>query len=897
MSLVVLLLALLAATPAAAPGQTPPPAPSGYAPGPNPKAYRLSRDVVPSAYRLTFDVAPAQGIYSASEEIAVQLAAPESEIVLHAVDLDILDAKVQSAAGTLPAKIAAHPESETISLVLPQGLPAGAATLRLAFRAKLRDDLRGFYLVKSKAGLPYAFTQFEPTDARRAFPCFDEPAFKATYEVTVGTPRGMEAIANAPELSEKWDAKAQRWVYRFAATPPISSYLVALGVGRFATVGPQATQTAAKTPLRVITLPGEEKLASFALSFAAELLPWYERYFGLPYPYAKLDLVAVPDFEAGAMENAGAIFFRDRDLLLDSKDASVDAQKLVAIVVAHEMAHQWFGDLVTMRWWDDLWLNEAFASLMENESVAALRPDWHIWELFRADDERPLYDDALASTHPIHSEVATAEEANESFDDITYLKGQACLRMLELFLSPKIWQAGLHDYLAANAGANAAEADLWAALGKASGQPVADVARSWFEQPGYPLVTAKRSGRTLTLAQQRFFLNPKDAGHGKPLWQIPVCVKEGGGLSGKCQLMTGRTARITLGGKPSFLDANAGASGFYRVRYAPAELAALEGPLRRPASEAGLDAPEKIALIDDARALARAGIEKLAPELQLLADVSAERDATLAGDADHDLEALQDHLLEEKDRPVFAHYVSSIFQPTLTELGWDPQPKEPPDRRQLRARALHALGAVARDPKVIAEAQRRVAAWEGDRKSLDPTLVGPALEIAAQHGDAKLWDDFKARMDAAATPEDHDHFMYALTELRAPELVSRSLALAISGDIRKQDEARYLGALQRNPDAAAATWAFVKANWAAVLSHTTAQSLAWAYFTSVGYLCTPEARADAASFFAAHRIEGSDRPSREALESIDLCVRFKELHRGELGRWLEGFERKATASR
>ncbi len=873
---------------------------AGYVPAANPKAYRLSGDVVPSAYRLTFNVAPAQGAFSASEEIDVQLAKPTTDVVLHAVDLDLVSASVRTPAGVLPAKVVPHPEAEVVSLVTPLPVAAGHATLQLGFRAKLRNDLRGFYLVKSKDGTPYAFTQFEPTDARRAFPCFDEPAFKATFQVTVLSPRGTEAIANAPESREHWDAKSQAWVYEFAPTPPISTYLVALGVGRFSFVGPVATKTAAQTPLRVVTLPGDEGLARFALSFAGELLPWYESYFGLPYPYAKLDLVAVPDFEAGAMENAGAIFFRDRDLLLDPAHASVDAQKLVAIVVAHEMAHQWFGDLVTMKWWDDLWLNEAFASLMENESVAALRPDWHIWDLFRADDERPLYDDALASTHPIHFDVATAEEANEAFDDITYLKGQACLRMLELFLSPKIWQTGLHDYLAAHAGGNAAEADLWAALAKVSQQPVADIAKSWFEQPGYPLVTAKRAGRTLALSQQRFFLNPKDGGKEKASWQIPVCVKEGGKeIGGKCQLMTGRTTKIALDGKPQWADANADASGFYRVRYGTAELKALDAPMRKPAADEGLTVPEKLALVDDARALARAGLDKLAPELQLLADVAVDRSAALAGEADHDLESLQDDLLEEKDRPAFTAYVSSIFAPTLAELKWDPAPQEDPDRLQLRARAVHALGTLARDPAVIAEASRRLAAWEQSPAALDPTLVSSVIEIAAQHGDAKLWDDYRARMDAAKTPEDHDRYMVGLAEFRDPALVQKSLALAVSGDIRKQDEARFLGAMQRNPDAGAATFAFVKAHWDDVLAHTTAQSLAWAYFTAVGYLCTPEARADAAGFFAAHKIEGSDRPSREALESIDLCLRFKELHRGELGKWLKSFkpEVKATASR
>jgi puromycin-sensitive aminopeptidase len=598
------------------------------------------------------------------------------------------------------------------------------------------------------------------------------------------------------------------------------------------------------------------------------------------------------------MENAGAIFFRDRDLLIDPKSGSVQNQKLVAIVVAHEMAHQWFGDLVTMKWWDDTWLNEAFASLMENESIAALHPDWHIWDLFRSDNEHAFHPDSLKTTHPIHADVATAEEANDAFDDITYIKGQACLRMLELYLSPKTWQTGIHDYLVAHAGANAAEADLWQALATASKQPVADIAKSWFEQPGFPLVTVKRAGKGLQISQQRFFLNPKDAGKTKALWEIPLCVKSAGGEQ-SCQLVTGKTGKADLGGKPAWFDANAEASGFYRVRYAAGDLRALDAPMREAAAQTGLSVPEKIALVEDSWALARSGTEKLAPELQLLADLAAERDASLAGDVEANISYLDRNLLDEKDRAAFSGYVEAIFGPTLAELKWDPAAGEGPDHHELRSVVLRALGLDARDPAVIADAAKRLDGWEKDPNSLDPSLVGAVLTIAARHGDAKRWDDLKARMDASTNPEDHDHFMYALAEFQDPALIQKSLDLSISGGIRKQDVAHFLGQLLQNREASAAGWTFVKAHFADVLAHSTPQSIDWSVIPAMGMRCSADDHRDLADFFASHKIESSARPLAEALEGIDLCVRFKQQHKAELGKWLKTFRPadKATASR
>ncbi len=860
---------------------------------PNPKAFRLPADVVPSHYDLAFSVAPAEGTFGGAESVDVRLAAPRQEIPIHAVDLVIDRASAVVGGKETPAQVKLDVPTETARLSFPAALPAGPATLRFVYHAKLRDDLRGLYLVKAK-GQAYAFTQFEPTDARRAFPCFDEPALKATFTVSAVVPEGLQAISNGPEKLAKDDGKSRS--YQFATTPPISTYLVALAVGRFSFVGPES---AGPTPVRVVTLPGDEGLGGFALAMAKELLPWYVSYFGLPYAYAKLDLVAVPDFEAGAMENAGAIFFRDVDLLLDPKAASVQGQKRVAIVVAHEMAHQWFGDLVTMKWWDDLWLNEAFASLMENESVASLRPAWRVWDDFELETQAAMHSDALGSTHPIHFPVATAEEANEAFDDITYLKGQASLRMLELFLSPPVWRAGIHDYLAAHSQGNATEEDLWAALSAATAgrRPVSKIAKSWFEQAGFPLLRAKLEGKRLSLEQSRFFLNPSDAqAAGPELWQLPVCAKllVGRELKEHCDVLGSMQGGFDLGVKPRWLLANARGSGFYRVDYAPRELRALRAALRGMPGTPGLEPEERIGLVADAWALAQAGQDKLSPELDLLSELGRDRDAAVVYTASANLHAIERNVATDRDRPALRAFVRRLFGPALAEIGWDPKPGESPDVHELRATLVSMLGTTADDPAVVAEAGKRLAAWEKDPASLDPSLLGAVLEVTARHGDLVRWNDFEARMEKATSPEEHDHFMGALAEFRAPELVQKTLALVVGGAIKKQDSARVLGRLLRNRDAQAAAWSFVKARWDEVVSHSTQQSLAWRLVPSMGGFCSDASRADVAAFFEKHPIEAAGRPLREALETIQICADVKRRTGAELSSWLAAHSGRAT---
>jgi puromycin-sensitive aminopeptidase len=647
---------------------------------------RLPASVTPERYSITFEPDLKASTFTGRETIQVKVRAATQEVRLHAVDLTITGAAVTVGKEVWPARVTPDPRNEMIVLALPRPLPLGTATLTLHWTAKLSTKLRGLYAAESE-GRRYAFTQFEATDARRAFPGFDEPAMKARFEVTAVIDPALSAISNGRILSSTV-GRGKKTV-RFAETPPMSSYLVALAVG------PLVEAVCGKGPVKVCVWspPGKQHLGGFALEAAEAFLPRFGEYFGIPYPYGKLDLVAVPDFAAGAMENTGAIFFREARLLVDPKTASLEQRRGVADIIAHEMAHQWFGDLVTMQWWDDLWLNEAFATWMEVKIVDAWRPDWNVWTEFEGWKAYALSMDQLSATHPIRTPVTSPDQVNENFDAITYSKGASVLRMLEIYLGEAAFQKGVQRYLAAHANANATADDLWRALSEASGQPVAEVAASWLDQPGFPMVSVsqrcKKEGaaRTieLTLSQRRFFAaGPTPSSQ---TWLVPICARAGAAT--QCELMRGPTATMTLRapGCAPWVLLNPHHSGFYRVRYDAPVLKALG-----QAAQASLDAPERIGLVADAWAMVKQGALPLTAYLETVMAMKGERTREVLSTLHEQLGFLEDHLVSDADRAAFRAFVGAQLAPLYAELGWEPARDEPDTRRLLRATVLWTLG-------------------------------------------------------------------------------------------------------------------------------------------------------------------------------------------------------------
>ena len=596
--------------------------------------FRLAEDVRPSHYRVHLSPDLEGGSYTGEVEIDVSLTRSRSEIEMHALDMEVEQAELIVGRRVGEAEVAVHPRRQTVALRFDEAVATGEARLRLRFRGKLQTILRGFYGAQSQ-GRRYAFTQLEAADARRFFPCFDEPSFKARFTFAVTTETCNTVISNSPvhRIEEHGDG---RKTVHFAPTPLLSTYLCALAVGE---LEGSEEQFVGRTAVRVWHVPGKGDLCAFALEAAVESLSRLERYFGLAYPYAKLDLVAVPDFEAGAMENAGAVFFRETLLLVDPQTITLAEKKRVAEVVAHELAHMWYGDLVTMAWWNDLWLNEAFATWMAFRVVDEWRPDWRMWNNFEHHRSAALHLDALTNTHPIYAEVRSPEQATENFDAITYEKGASVVRMVENYLGPKAFRAGVRKYIRRHRESNAEASDLWRALEEASGQKINRIVRAWIEQPGFPLLEVRqqdRAGRcVLELGQRRFFASPKAKDTGQR-WPIPVVAKVGGDRSTRLarHLVTKKRERVDIGpaGRVGWYYANASEGGFYRPLHDRADLAALSVSL-----SGALSAVERMGLIGHQWAAVRAGHASIDGFMDLVSALGSETDfdvlTTLGGTA------------------------------------------------------------------------------------------------------------------------------------------------------------------------------------------------------------------------------------------------------------------------
>src|SRR5579859_3169080 len=568
-------------------------------------AQRLPETARPENYKLTFTPDLDNAKFEGDETIALRVLKPTTEITLNAVDIDFHDVTITSGGATQKVKVSPEKDKEMVVLSVDKQLAAGPATVHITYTGILNDEMRGLYLGKDDQGRKYASTQFEATDARRAFPSFDEPDYKATFDITAVADKGLAAISNQKVISDT-PGPGEKHTVKFATTAKMSSYLAALVVGNFEYIEGEADGI----PIRIYATTGKKEMGKFALESAENILRYYDKYFGIKYPYGKLDLVGIPDFSAGAMENTGCITFREVILLIDEKHGSVDLKKAIAGVIAHEMAHQWFGDLVTMKWWDDVWLNEGFATWMSSKPVEAFKPEWN----FALDDVSntggTLNVDSLASTRPIHQAAETPAQIQELFDGIAYGKAASVLRMLESYLGEETFRAGVNAYLKQHQYANATAEDFWDAQAKTSKKPVDKIMPTWVKQAGAPIINVKAqcSGNStnVTLDQQRYYFDrTKFESANDQLWQIPLCLRgSASGKDAKCVLMTKKEDTTTLSGCSNWVLANAGATGYYRTAYEADAVRALASD-----AETKLSPAERIAMENDIWASVRVGRE------------------------------------------------------------------------------------------------------------------------------------------------------------------------------------------------------------------------------------------------------------------------------------------------
>ena len=765
-------------------------------------AHRLPRSVVPRRYQLRIEPDLDAARFRGTEQVAVEVVEPVEEIVLNAADLAIGQAWLVDPGGRrLDAEVRLDPDAERLTLVLPTTVAPGPASVHLGFAGELNDKLAGFYrsVYTDAHGdeRVIATTQMEATDARRVFPCWDEPDRKATFAVTLVVAEGLLAVSNAGIVgaSPTGDGRVE---VTFAETIPMSTYLVALVVGPLEATEPVDVDG---TALRVVHVPGKGHLAPFALEVAAFCLRWFGDYYGIAYPGDKCDLVALPDFAFGAMENFGAITFREQVLLVDPGAVAQAELQRVADVVAHELAHLWFGDLVTMKWWNGLWLNEAFATFMEVAAVDAFRPEWRRWDAFATERSAAFATDSLASTRPVEYPVRSPEEAEGMFDVLTYQKGASVLRMLEQYLGTDGFRAGIRRYLAEHRYANAETTDLWDAIEAATGEPVRRIMDAWIFQGGYPLVGVAAIDGGVRLDQRRFVFAGADEAP-ETTWPVPLLASAGGAPARV--LLDAAGSELALAGIPVVV--NAGASGFYRVRYSPELLAALRSSLHR------LAPVERAVLVDDTWAAVLAGDTPAPAFLELAEAFPGEDDRTVWAALVPPLATL-DHLLEDRSR--FSAWVDTLLGPALDRLGWEPGPGEDEPTRALRGILVAAAGTLGASTEVRTRARRvhdRHLAGEG----VDPDVAAAALAVVATHGTVEDYEVVRERALTSLSPQEATRYLYALARFPDPDLARRTLAMTLTEEVRTQNAAylvlRALGTRGVGPVA----WDFLEANWDAV---------------------------------------------------------------------------------
>ena len=883
-------------------------------------AQRLPGGVRPTHYALTIAPDLAKARFAGSETIEVVLDNPASSITLNAAEIEFGSVRGYAGVGGLivppqvvvpigtptpfdvklgkqphVAKVTLDPVNEQATLLFDDPLPAGPVTLEIAYTGILNDKLRGFYLSKTKTQ-SYGVTQFEATDARRAFPCFDEPALKATFDVTLVIDTADMAISNTQVVSDRPGSDGGKHAVTFATTPKMSTYLLAWLVGNFkCSEGKQDG-----VPIRACATPDKMELTKFALDAAKWDLKYYDNYFGIKYPMAKLDLVAIPDFEAGAMENFGCLTFRETEMLVGEKDGALPAKKAVAETVAHEMAHQWFGDLVTPAWWDNLWLNEGFATWMESKAAAKWQPKWNYDQDVAVEVNHVLDEDAGRTTRPIRQRAETPAEINELFDDIAYGKAGAVIGMVENWVGDETFQKGVRAYLGAHEYGNATAEDFWDTLTKVSGLPVDKVMRSFVDKLGVPEVVVVRHADGSEGLDQRPFQwvsGKGDTTHSTQIsngdgWTITVCVKTMGRQDCRVVVPTGGPIGMIDAAAPSrkretpsdFFYANAGDKGYYRTAYRAEDWKAIV-----PNVETALTPPERIGLLGDEWALMRAGqpgdySRTVGDVLDLVLAVKQDPNATVLDNALGRVRVIESQIATDADRERLHAVVRREFGPVLGALG-GPRRRESDDHADLRETLFEALGD-AGDPAVQAEAESETKQLFSGQKPGDPMLADAAVSLATINGTTEMYERLQQVAAKATDPDLKEAALHALTRFRAPELVMRTLMYAVSDEVRNQDSWTLIAMLLERRETQDLAWEFVEQHWDQIERKATENSGA-RIVEAAGAFCTVEKRDEVGSFFAAHAVEGAARTLEKTMDSINDCIQVRAAQEPALRGWLD----------
>ncbi len=812
---------------------------------------RLSKHIVPKRYSITLQPNLSEFTFEGVEEIALEVTRPAKKITLHAVELEIKSGEFADSKNKAK-NISYDEKSETVTMLFDKPISKGNHKLKLKFSGILNDKMRGFYRSKYKHdGKDHhmAVTQFESTDARRAIPSFDEPAHKAIFDVRLIIPEDHTAISNTIEAEIAEHSPGYK-IVTFEPTPKMSTYLLAFIVGRFEFIH---AKTRSGVLVRIFVTPGKKHQAEFALDAAKKCLEFYEEYFGIPYPLPALDLIAIPDFAAGAMENWGAITYRETALLVDEQLTSTANKQWVALVIAHELAHMWFGNLVTMEWWTHLWLNEGFASYIEYLAVDSLFPKWHIWTQFvYMDHAKALELDGLKNTHAIEVKVHHPSEISEIFDAVSYSKGASIIRMLAGFLGESNFRKGLQLYLNKHKYSNASTEDLWLAFEKVSKKPVKKIMKNWTSKPGYPLVSILQKKNKLQLTQERFFSSSisSKSSNDKTIWSIPL----------DSFLFSKKTIDIP---KPkNWAKLNRGETSFVRVKYPSHLLKLLENPIKKKT----LNPEDRFGLIRDAFMMAQSGHGLTVDALKLITASKNEDNYIVWTEIAGDFRVLDNLFFGEKFYDIYKSFCLNIFKPIFEKVGWDKKPSESHFQTLLRSIVIYGMGNNG-DKNTIAKA-KEIFKTNLEESKLDSDLRGVVYILAAENGEEKEYKVFKNMYEKTPFQEEKDRILRALCSFKNKKLLEESLKFSFSEETRAQDRVKAVSFVWGNPVGREIAWEFVQKNWQSIVKTFGGGHLYSRFIKPASNFVDEKKAQEIEKFFKKNSPEGLERTILQATEQI-----------------------------
>jgi aminopeptidase N len=841
---------------------------------------KLPKEVVPIEYSIRIVPNIDKLTFTGTETVKLSAHSPVRQLVLNALELKITGASVDGKA--LPeSAIKIGEKTELLTLELPSQLAAGEHRLALSFSGKINQQGQGLFFARYQeqgSGTKKIMlgTQFEATDARRLFPCWDEPVFRARFQLTAVIPENWFAVSNMPIESEKKISGGKE--VRFAMTPSMSSYLNVFVAGELDLIESRS----GPTQIRVITTKGKAEMGRYALEATAQILKYYNDYFGVPYPLPKLDQIALPGGFGGAMENWGGITYYEAALLFDPKNSSAETKQNIYEVLAHEMAHQWFGDLVTMAWWDNLWLNEGFASWMGTKCTAHFNPQWEVWlrrnlprdptRRVGITKEQAMEGDARSTTHPIQQPIATEAEADSAFDDITYKKGQSFLRMLEGFLGEDVFRDGIHRYMATHKFSNSTTADLWNALSESSGQPIAEIAAGWTEQPGFPVVKVKRGeGGKVSLAQERFTINFRNA---PPLeWKIPLTYS----IIGQAPvslLMTGKSEHLQNIPADRALKLNVKGAGNYRVEYDEPSW----NLLLRALPQMGVE--DRVDLLSDAWALVQANRASVSRYFGLVDKLPSSTERAEREQIINVLDFINRLLIGRPEREKFQGYARSILRSTFDALGWDPKAGEPATAGNLRASLINALGDL-NDQEIVAGCRERFKKYLIHPQSLQPDLRPPVLAVVEA-----TWNQLHELGLKTTSTEEKQNYYDALAGAIDSALVKKTLPIALIDELPTSRAIFLVSRVARESDHPDIAWDFAKANMKALLAKTDALG-ANRYAPSLFTFFSEDSRANELKAYAETNLPAESATEvAKAVDEIQFRSEFEKRLASQLSDWI-----------